>query len=132
MVAVPLLFGRLTADDYEDGVAADPRIDALRAKIVCQEDPQFTRDYHDPDKRSIANGLTVTLADGTRLDEVLVEYPIGHRRRRAQGMPLLVEKFKTNLARRFAARQQTRILDVALDQQRLEAMPVHQFVDLLV
>lgn len=132
MVAVPLLFGRLTADDYEDGVAADPRIDALRAKIVCQEDPQFTRDYHDPDKRSIANGLAVTLADGTRLDEVLVEYPIGHRRRRAQGMPLLVEKFKTNLARRFAARQQTRILDVALDQQRLEAMPVHQFVDLLV
>lgn len=132
MVAVPLLFGRLTADDYEDGVAADPRIDALRAKIVCQEDPQFTRDYHDPDKRSIANGLTVTLADGTRLDEVLVEYPVGHRRRRAQGMPLLVEKFKTNLARRFAARQQTRILDVALDQQRLEAMPVHQFVDLLV
>ncbi|AHN73202.1 2-methylcitrate dehydratase [Pandoraea pnomenusa] len=132
MVAVPLLFGRLTADDYEDGVAADPRIDALRAKIVCQEDPQFTRDYHDPDKRSIANGLTVTLADGTRLDEVLVEYPIGHRRRRAQGMPLLVEKFMTNLARRFAARQQTRILDVALDQQRLEAMPVHQFVDLLV
>ncbi|MBN9093119.1 bifunctional 2-methylcitrate dehydratase/aconitate hydratase [Pandoraea pnomenusa] len=132
MVAVPLLFGRLTADDYEDGVAADPRIDALRAKIVCQEDPQFTRDYHDPDKRSIANGLTVTLADGTRLDEVLVEYPIGHRCRRAQGMPLLVEKFKTNLARRFAARQQTRILDVALDQQRLEAMPVHQFVDLLV
>lgn len=132
MVAVPLLFGRLTADDYEDGVAADPRIDALRAKIVCQEDPRFTRDYHDPDKRSIANGLTVTLADGTRLDEVLVEYPIGHRRRRAQGMPLLVEKFKTNLARRFAARQQTRILDVALDQQRLEAMPVHQFVDLLV
>ncbi|QDX22428.1 bifunctional 2-methylcitrate dehydratase/aconitate hydratase [Pandoraea pnomenusa] len=132
MVAVPLLFGRLTADDYEDGVAADPRIDALRAKIVCQEDPQFTRDYHDPDKRSIANGLTVTLADGTRLDEVLVEYPIGHGRRRAQGMPLLVEKFKTNLARRFAARQQTRILDVALDQQRLEAMPVHQFVDLLV
>ncbi|VVE14791.1 2-methylcitrate dehydratase [Pandoraea morbifera] len=132
MVAVPLLFGRLTADDYEDEVAADPRIDALRAKIVCQEDPQFTRDYHDPDKRSIANGLTVALADGTRLDEVLVEYPIGHRRRRAQGMPLLVEKFKTNLARRFAARQQTRILDVALDQQRLEAMPVHQFVDLLV
>ncbi|MDR3397315.1 MAG: bifunctional 2-methylcitrate dehydratase/aconitate hydratase [Pandoraea sp.] len=132
MVAVPLLLGRLTAADYEDAVAADPRIDALRANIVCEEDPQFTRDYHDPDKRSIANGLTVTLTDGTTLDEVLVEYPIGHRRRRAEGIPLLVEKFKTNLARRFAARAQARILDVALDQPRLEAMPVHQFVDLMV
>lgn len=132
MVAVPLLFGRLTAADYEDDVAVDPRIDALRAKIVCEEDPQFTRDYHDPDKRSIANGLSVTLNDGTTLDEVLVEYPIGHKRRRDEGMPLLVEKFRTNLARRFAARAQTRILDVALDRQRLETMPVHQFVDLMV
>lgn len=132
MVAVPLLFGRLTAADYEDSVAADPRIDALRAKIVCEEDPQFTRDYHDPDKRSIANALSVTFTDGTTLDEVLVEYPIGHRRRRAEGIPLLVEKFKTNLARRFAARAQAHILEVALDQQRLEAMPVHQFVDLMV
>ncbi|VVD80927.1 2-methylcitrate dehydratase [Pandoraea aquatica] len=132
MVAVPLLFGRLTAADYEDDVAADPRIDALRAGIVCEEDPQFTRDYHDPDKRSIANGLTVTLNDGTVLDEVLVEYPIGHKRRRDEGIPLLVEKFRTNLTRRFAARAQARILDVALDQQRLEAMPVHQFVDLMV
>lgn len=132
MVAVPLLFGRLTANDYEDAVAADPRIDALRAKIVCEEDSQFTRDYHDPEKRSIANGLTVTLNDGTVLDEVLVEYPIGHKRRRDEGIPLLVEKFKTNLARRFAARAQASILDVALDQQRLEAMPVHKFVDLMV
>ncbi|MGC7402340.1 bifunctional 2-methylcitrate dehydratase/aconitate hydratase [Pandoraea pneumonica] len=132
MVAVPLLFGRLTANDYEDAVAADPRIDALRAKIVCEEDPQFTRDYHDPEQRSIANGLTVTLNDGTVLDEVLVEYPIGHKRRRDEGIPLLVEKFKTNLARRFAARAQASILDVALDQQRLEAMPVHKFVDLVV
>ncbi|MFJ2993750.1 bifunctional 2-methylcitrate dehydratase/aconitate hydratase [Pandoraea sp. NPDC087047] len=132
MVAVPLLFGRLTAADYEDAVAADPRIDALRATMVCEEDPQFTRDYYDPDKRSIANGLTVTLIDGTTLDEVLVEYPIGHKRRRAEGIPLLVEKFRTNLARCFAPRAQSRILDVALDQQRLEAMPVHQFVDLMV
>ncbi|VVE17531.1 2-methylcitrate dehydratase [Pandoraea iniqua] len=132
MVAVPLLFGRLTANDYEDAVAADPRIDALRAKIVCVEDPEFTRDYHDPDKRSIANGLTVTFNDGTTLPEVLVEYPIGHKRRREEGIPLLVEKFKTNLARRFAARAQARILEVALDQQRLEAMPVHKFVDLMV
>ena len=106
MVAVPLLFGRLTAADYEDGVAADPRIDALRAKIDCVEDPRFTRDYHDPDKRSIANALTVELKDGRKLKEVVVEYPIGHKRRRKEGIPLLVEKFRTNLARRFPAKQQ--------------------------
>ena len=97
MVAVPLLFGRLTAADYEDSVANDPRIDALRDKIECSEDKQFTKDYHDPEKRSIANGLTVELKDGTKLPEVMVEYPIGHRRRRKEGMPVLVEKFKTNL-----------------------------------
>ena len=82
MVAVPLLYGRLTAADYEDGVARDPRIDALRAKIVCVEDPAYTRDYHDPAKRSIANALTVEFEDGARLDEVVCEYPIGHLRRR--------------------------------------------------
>ncbi len=132
MVAVPLLFGRLTAADYEDAVAADPRIDALRDKITCVEDPQFTRDYHDPDKRSIANALTVTLKDGTVLPEVVVEYPIGHKRRRADGIPLLEAKFRTNLARRFAAKQQQAILAVSLDQQALEAMPVHEYVDLYV
>lgn len=132
MVAVPLIFGRLTAADYEDAVAADPRIDALRAKIVCVEDPQFTADYHDPDKRSIANALTVEFADGTVLPEVVVEYPIGHKRRRKQGIPLLEAKFRTNLARRFPARQQRAILDVSLDQGRLEAMPVHEYVDLYV
>ena len=132
MVAVPLLFGRLTAADYEDSVAADPRIDALRDKMVCVEDPQFTRDYLDPQKRSIANGITVEFRDGTRTKEVVVEYPIGHRRRRAEGMPVLVEKFRTNLARRFPPKQQAAILDVALDTKRLPAMPVHAFVDLMV
>jgi 2-methylcitrate dehydratase len=129
MVAVPLIFGRLTASDYEDGVAADPRLDRLRAKMVCVEDRKFSRDYLDPDKRSIANGITVDLADGTRLKEVVVEYPIGHRRRRKEGIPLLVEKFRTNLARRFPAKQQRAILDLALDQARLEATPVNDFVD---
>jgi len=132
MVAVPLIFGRLTAADYEDRIAADPRIDALRAKITCVEDPQFTRDYHDPEKRSIANALTVTLNDGTVLDEVVVEYPIGHKRRRADGIPLLEAKFRTNLARRFPAKQQERILALSLDQAALEAMPVHEYVDLYV
>jgi len=129
MVAVPLLFGRLTAADYEDGVAADSRIDPLREKIVCVEDPRFTKDYHDPEKRSIANALTVELNDGTRLDEVVVEYPIGHRRRRAEGIPLLECKFRVNLARRFARKQQDAILDASLDQARLEAMAVNEYVD---
>lgn len=132
MVAVPLLFGRLTAADYEDDVAADPRIDALREKIVCVEDPAFTRDYHDPDKRSIPNALTVEFNDGSKFDEIVCEYPIGHRRRRDEGIPLLEAKFRTNLARRFPPKQQKRILDVSLDQQKLEAMPVHEYVDLYV
>jgi 2-methylcitrate dehydratase len=132
MVAVPLIFGRLTASDYEDDVAADPRIDQLRKRITCVEDKRFTRDYHDPKKRSIANALTVEFKDGTRLKEVVCEYPIGHKRRRAEGMPVLVEKFKTNLARRFPQKQQQAILDVCMDPARLEAMPVNQFVDLFV
>ncbi|MCX7638392.1 MAG: bifunctional 2-methylcitrate dehydratase/aconitate hydratase [Cyclobacteriaceae bacterium] len=132
MVAVPLIFGRLTAADYEDNVAVDPRIDELREKITCVEDPQFTKDYHDPEKRSIANALTVELNDGTRLNEVVVEYPIGHKRRREEGIPVLLEKFKTNLARRFPEKQQQAILNAALDYNRLTAMPVHEFVDMMV
>ena len=130
MVAVPLIFGRLTAKDYEDDVATDPRIDRLREKITCIEDTQFTLDYHDPEKRSIANGLSVLLKDGTALAEILVEYPIGHKRRRAEGIPLLVEKFRTNLSRRFDETQQRAILDVSLDQNRLETMRVSDYVDL--
>src|SRR5215475_13437746 len=94
MVAVPLIFGRLTAADYEDNVAADPRIDALRDKMECVEDKRFSKDYHDPEKRSIANALSVELKDGSTLSEVVVEYPIGHKRRRDAGIPLLLEKYK--------------------------------------
>jgi 2-methylcitrate dehydratase len=132
MVAVPILFGRLTAADYEDDVAADPRIDALHDKIVCVEDKQFTKDYHDPEKRSIANALTVEFTDGKKLKEVVVEYPIGHKRRRKEGMPVLVEKFKTNLARVFPAKQAGQILDLCLDAKRLDATPVNEFVDMMV
>jgi len=132
MVAVPLIFGRLTAADYEDDVAGDKRIDALRSKIVCVEDKRFSRDYHAPGRRSIANALTVEFKDGTRLDEVVVEYPIGHKRRRKEGMPVLVEKFRTNLARRFPARQAQAILDLCLDSGKLEKTRVHDFVDLMV
>ncbi len=132
MVAVPLIFGRLTAADYEDAIAADPRIDALREKMVCVEDRDFSKDYLDPAKRSIANAITVEFNDGTKTREVVVEYPIGHRRRRDDGIPLLVEKFRVNVARRFAGKQQQAILDVALDQKRLVALPVNEFVDLMV
>jgi 2-methylcitrate dehydratase len=130
MVAVPILFGRLTAADYEDAIASDPRIDKLRDKIVCVEDKQFTKDYHDPDKRSIANALTVEFNDGTKLKELVCEYPIGHKRRRKEGIPVLVEKFKTNLARKLHKKQQDAILAVSLDQKKLEAMPVNEYVDL--
>jgi len=130
MVAVPLIHGRLTAADYEDAVAADPRIDVLRDKIVCVEDPQFTRDYLDPDKRSIPNALTVEFADGTAWPELVVDYPIGHKRRRAEGIPLLEAKFRTNLARVFPEKRQKQILGVSLDQAALEAMAVHDYVDL--
>src|SRR5256886_3527325 len=123
MVAVPLIHGRLLAGDYEDGIAADPRIDALRDKMVCVEHKQFSQDYLDPAKRSIANGITIEFNDGSRTREVVVEYPIGHRRRREEGIPLLIAKFKTNLARRFPAKQQHAILDVVLDAKKLEAMP---------
>src|ERR1035438_6991163 len=112
-------------------VAFDERIDALRAKVECIEVPAFTADYHDPDKRSIANALRIELTDGTILEET-VEYPIGHRRRRNEGLPLLVEKFKTNLRRRFPEEQQAQILDVSLDTERLQSMPVNEYVDLYV
>jgi 2-methylcitrate dehydratase len=104
----------------------------LRARMACVEDAQFTKDYHDPEKRSIANALTIEFNDGSTFDEVVVEYPIGHKRRREDGIPLLVEKFRTNLARRFPVRQQQAILDVSLDQARLETMPVNEYVDLYV
>lgn len=132
MVAVPLSYGRLTAEDYEDSVASDPRIDELRAKIFCTEDAQYTADYHDADKRSIANALTVELNDGTYLPEVAVEYPIGHRLRRKDGIPLLIEKFRTNLARRFSSETQFTILAACDSQAGLEAMPVDAFVSLFV
>lgn len=132
MVAVPLISGNLRAEDYEDDVASDIRIDELRAKILCVEDPQFTADYHDPEKRSIANALTLELNDGTYLPEVVVEYPIGHRLRREAGIPLLLEKFRTNLARRLSPAAQEKILAAAADPMQLETMPVDKFVEMFV
>ena len=131
MVAVPLIFGRLTARDYEDNIAADPRIDALREKIICVEDSAFTADYHDPDKRSIANALTIEFHDGSIVGEEVVEYPIGHARRRTAGIPLLIEKYKVNLARIFDASAQEKILSLSMDYEKLMATPVDEFMDLM-
>jgi 2-methylcitrate dehydratase len=131
MVAVPLIFGRLTARDYEEDIAADPRIDALREKIVCVEDPAYTADYHNPEKRSIANAITVEFTDGTIFEEVAVEYPIGHARRRTEGIPLLIEKYKTNLARIYDGDKQKQIIDLCLDYDKLSSTPVNEFMDLM-
>ena len=135
MAAIPLLYGRLTAADYEDMFALNPEIaaaiDELRTKITCVEEPRFTVDYLDPEKRSIANTIQIILKGGAALERT-VEYPIGHRRRREEGIPLLIEKFKTNLRRRFPEAQQQRILDASLDRARLETMPVHEYVDLYI
>lgn len=131
MVAVPFIFGRLTARDYEEDIAADPRIDALREKIVCVEDTSYTADYHDPEKRSIANAITVEFNDGTVFDEVVVEYPLGHARRRVEGIPLLIEKYKVNLARIYDAEKQNEITNLCLDYDKLAATPVNEFMDLM-
>ncbi len=131
MVAIPLLFGKLTAEDYEDVRAADPRIDSLRDKMTCVEEPRFTADYLDPNKRSIANRLVVELAGGIVLTET-VEYPIGHRRRRTEGVPLLHDKFRRHLEGRFPAKQVENIIALSSDQQTLEKCPVNEYVDLYV
>ncbi|MCC6534512.1 MAG: bifunctional 2-methylcitrate dehydratase/aconitate hydratase [Burkholderiales bacterium] len=132
MTAIGLIHGNLTAQHYEDAVARDPRIDDLREKMRCVENAAWTADYLDPAKRSIANAVQVVFSDGAKTRNVVVEYPVGHRRRRKEGIPLLVEKFQTNLARRFAPRQSRLILDLCQDASRLEATPVNEFTDLFV
>jgi 2-methylcitrate dehydratase len=132
MVAVPLLLGRLTAEDYEDAVASDPRIDALRAKMVVTENAQFSRDYLDPDKRAIGNAVQVWFADGTRTERVSIDFPVGHRRRRAEGIPQLVKKFERNLATLFGAKQRAAIAAACAEQGRFEALPVAEFMALWV
>jgi 2-methylcitrate dehydratase len=130
MTAVGLIFGELTADHYEDNVAKDPRIDALRDRMEVVEDPQYSKDYLDPDKRSIANAVQVFFDDGSATEKVAVEYPIGHRRRRAEGMPLLVKKFEANLASRLAPAQCQKISDLCRDSVRLDSTPINEFIDL--
>tara|TARA_B110000208_G_scaffold148915_1_gene179743 strand:- start:10674 stop:11426 length:753 start_codon:yes stop_codon:yes gene_type:complete len=130
MLAIGLLKGNLTAQDYENETASDPRVDKLRNIMVCHESEQFSRDYHDPEKRSIANAIQIFYKDGTASPKVSVEYPIGHKRRRDEGIPKLVDKFKINLAREFDIGKASAILESSMDQSRLEEMPVNDYVDL--
>lgn len=131
MTAVGLLKGNLTADDYEDVAAADPRIDRLRDLMVVEEDDRYSREYHEADKRSIANAVQIFFRDGSSTEKVAVEYPIGHRRRREEGIPVLVDKFEANLATRFPAERTRRILELCQDADRLASTPVDEFVGLL-
>jgi 2-methylcitrate dehydratase len=131
IVAVALIHGELTADHYEDRIAADPRIDLLRAKMEVVEDPRFTREYLEPDKRSIGNAVQVFFKDGTATPRVAIDYPLGHRRRRAEGIPLLVRKFRANLATRFSGAKADAIAELLLDRAKLEATPVPALMDLL-
>jgi len=130
IAAIGLLFGRLTAADYEDGVAADPAVDALREKMTVSVDERYTAAFRDPEQRANPYGMEVEFQDGTRTDRVEVLFPLGHPRRRREGIPLLVEKFRTNLARCFAPKRQQMILERCADQARLERTPVHEFMEL--
>lgn len=133
MTAVPLVFGNLVAEHYEDEFhAAHPIIDRLREKMEIVEDPRFTREYLEPDKRSIANAVQVFFNDGSSTEQVTVEYPVGHRRRRAEGVGLLEQKFRANLATRFVGQRCDEIVALCQDPERLHATPVHRFMDLLV
>lgn len=132
MVAVPLLTGDLVAENYEDDYHAQhPLIDILRNKMVVEEDKQYSADYHDPNKRSIANAIEIFFTDGTKTDKVAVEYPIGHKRRREEGIPVLVAKFAANLATTFTASRSEQIMELCQDQQQLMQTPVNEFMDLL-
>lgn len=130
MVAIPLIFGRLSADDYEDSVANDPRVDALREKMVVKVDDRYTKEYLEPDKRSIANAVQIFYKDGTQSAKVEVEYPIGHRRRRDEGIPLLVAKFEKNLSKKLSPKKCEQIKNICSNQSTLESMAFNEFSDL--
>jgi 2-methylcitrate dehydratase len=132
MVAIPLIFGRLTAADYEDEVAADARIDGLRAKMLVSENKIFTDDYYAPDKRYIGNAVQVFFNDGTRTERIAVDYPIGHRKRRTEGMPVLVRKFESSVAAHFSSTQASRITGLFGDRIKLSSMNIDDLVSELV
>jgi len=131
MTAIGLLKGDLVAEDYEDDVASDPRIDALRERMVIKEDEKYSREYLESDKRSIANSIQIFFEDGTSTDNIEVEYPIGHRRRREEGIPILIEKFQRNLRTQFSELRTKEVLDLCLDEKKLRATPVTEFMSLM-
>ena len=132
VAAIGLIFGRLNAEDYEDYVAADPRIDKLRTKIILAEDKRYSRGFFDQGKHSNANAIRVHFRDGTRTERIEVEYPVGHPSRRKEGIPLLITKFEENAARVFAEKQRRAVLDICLDRARLAALPVNELLDLMI
>jgi 2-methylcitrate dehydratase len=131
-VAVAMLYGKLDATDFEDATATDPRIDRLRAKTTIVEDPQYTKDFVDPAKRSSANAIQVFFTDGTHTPKIEVEYPMGHPKRRRDFLPVIRQKFESSLARRYAPRQKNRILELYDASAGVDAMPVHELVELFV
>jgi 2-methylcitrate dehydratase len=132
MTAIPLIFGRLEAADYEDEVARDPRVDALREKMTVRENERFTRDYYDPEKRYIGNAVQVVFSNGSSTERIEVQYPVGHRKRRAEGIPVLLRKFESSLRDKLAERQFKALKSLCADQEKLEATPVDEFMALLV
>ncbi len=130
MVAIPLIYGRLTADDYSDSIASNPDIDALREKMYCVEDEKFTTEYHEPEKRYIGNAIQVTLNDGQVLDDVVVDFPIGHKNRREEGIPVLMEKFKRHLNEQFKPDQVEKILKVSEDYDTLKDLNISDYLAL--
>jgi len=132
MTAVGLIHGELTADHYDDALAADPRIDRLRERMEVREEPRYSRDYLDPEKRSIANAVQVFFRDGSATERVEVEYPLGHRRRRSEALPLLLQKCRDNLGTCLPAERATALIELCLDRKRLSAMAVNRFMELLV
>jgi 2-methylcitrate dehydratase len=132
MVAVPMIFGRLTAADYEDDIASDPRVDALRDKMEVTENEGYTKDYFDPDKRHIGNAIQVFFNDGSSTEKVAVDYPIGHRQRRDEGIPVLKKKFESSVSGKLKTGQWQALSEICADRKKLQAMPVDDFVALLV
>ncbi|MEE9142070.1 MAG: bifunctional 2-methylcitrate dehydratase/aconitate hydratase [Gammaproteobacteria bacterium] len=132
MVAIPLIHGRLTAADYEDNVANDPHVDALREKMEVDENETFTEEYYEPEKRYIGNAVQVFFKDGSKTDRIQIDYPIGHRKRRDEGIPVLEKKFETSIAEQLTPSQCSKLVELCADRGKLEATPVHEFVAMMV
>ena len=132
MSAIGLIFGELNASHYEDETANDPRIDALRDKMIITENPSFSTDYLDPNKRSIANAMQITFKDGSQTDRITVHYPVGHRRRRQEGIPLLISKFKHAMERHFPAKQSQKIIDLALNKSKFIQQNISDWLEKMI